>query len=1502
MRDCQQRGRGVSRRGGGRGGGGRGVSGGGRSNARGRGRGVKPPGVDRRYGGDISERGRSRVGKPRKNVQDTERELVMKESLVAKARPGDGDKMEKEDGLKCNNAGDVMSKKGKRVKSKPRSKSKLPAAELNIDGMSAAEDTGGAVKPNQVKRSEVAPQLIESMSSPKKSTSSYPRTSSSVVVPNLSKSTGLKVFSLTSRTAGYVFTPVDRAIIVKTIHGVVIINTLHKGDVLILGVESEDDDIKILEVFSEHHPAWSVSPVNTVAKDPFSYFAGWGLIPRVDKSGMFQLIVDLKTPGRRSRDAETSLRNQLLELIKDCSIARVVHGPGETILLVTHVLECVAYSDMIRKKFNMEKRHTWQPRPDGQVHPPPHGPGQDRYFWVKVKCPDLNNLTTAHKQYSVFHHLSSAGKVLQLEHQLFGVEDNYLVVYRDLGISKGPELGQQFCVLELLPDSLPDKYLPTYGVDAWGFYSVSGRFPENISDDARNKFAEEMKNVGAVGFRSGESDNSFSLHFVNSRCLELLRRSAQFAIFRLTILSDVVRKASLDLDLKRMVPSILKYKELKERVEIQPREEYGRNKLKCDEQKKVAPGNDFKNTKGSKASISSDQGSIEGIKNNNVEVRDEIKVCGEMSEMKSSDELLDIIKGEVKTGDVVELDEKLSQNVDEMQVLESDLLKICWTDGANLHSTLKSLALLLKSTAKVVDTSSTEVVFVVAKSKFEKELGKLSKRNPVVKNIEIQRSKFFKNKYGLVLEKMSTVVVTQLMEDFSKYDVEVEIRSEVFVLWFHSRIHFYRALTDPGLKGYDLVPSVQNFQFVEAASAEPIKPIVENLDSDQIHELTEREIFGFVWQKEEENKTRIRDDQVISRQLTNFIKNVSCSSLSVGDEGLIIRFSSQAEKEAALAQFCSSPVPDKDQLAALARKFTLLPFRGSFGLFSVKRVKPSHFSRIGDCKIRNCGIWFADKVSLFRALRDPMIKKTYSTLFIDCRNIFILSSKESVTKTSHKDSVKKTKPLVAMEDVSEASKLQTIQPVGVMTRSAMARVAACRVQVKESEIDAKSDHDELKSDNLAIPVSEEAPKTALEHAALSNGEMLLKALLPTDEFCHKMLVDKTVLGQGKFGYNLGKIPVKLGKKGSKVDNNDEEFFEKEFDNNHEESALIENQEEGKNMQDAANMLKKIKINRVEEFLKDKLGVDCRISKEGKEKLKAGGMVVEDGTVELNRVLKKVSKVDYDAESMDKNDVKKRDVVKVDYDAAESEDEKRQRLLRKEAEKRCFVKEALIFPSEMTHEIDIVKFGEKEIDCNNNGLEDKSATTKMCIGVEETESSELKSSFPSANLKLTQDILGLYTLIIPVTGELYTVTISNMKEDILWFEKPVSFSCLETMTGTIIEVKFREEASARTVLHGLENKYSGIVGDVGGMFKNIVKDDQTGLYTLCFNDIHRKRFKATMDKFSVYSQVPPVISRGGGSDQVLVGFQGREEAIEALRENIECEEFPGLHVAPVSRNK
>ena len=52
---------------------------------------------------------------------------------------------------------------------------------------------------------------------------------------------------------------------------------------------------------------------------------------------------------------------------------------------------------------------------------------------------------------------------------------------------------------------------------------------------------------------------------------------------------------------------------------------------------------------------------------------------------------------------------------------------------------------------------------------------------------------------------------------------------------------------------------------------------------------------------------------------------------------------------------------------------------------------------------------------------------------------------------------------------------------------------------------------------------------------------------------------------------------------------------------------------------------------------------------------------------------------------------------------------------------------------------------------------------------------------------------------------------------------------------------------------------------------------------------------------MYSNQLPVISRGLGAEQVIVGFHAKKEAVEAFRENMDSEEFLELHVASVSRS-
>ena len=52
---------------------------------------------------------------------------------------------------------------------------------------------------------------------------------------------------------------------------------------------------------------------------------------------------------------------------------------------------------------------------------------------------------------------------------------------------------------------------------------------------------------------------------------------------------------------------------------------------------------------------------------------------------------------------------------------------------------------------------------------------------------------------------------------------------------------------------------------------------------------------------------------------------------------------------------------------------------------------------------------------------------------------------------------------------------------------------------------------------------------------------------------------------------------------------------------------------------------------------------------------------------------------------------------------------------------------------------------------------------------------------------------------------------------------------------------------------------------------IKENEENSQVTLCFMHSKRKRYKATMEKFKIYSKSSPVISRGRGADQVLVAL-------------------------------
>merc|ERR1719233_488556 len=521
-------------------------------------------------------------------------------------------------------------------------------------------------------------------------------------------------------------------------------------------------------------------------------------------------------------------------------------------------------------------------------------------------------------------------------------------------------------------------------------------------------------------------------------------------------------------------------------------------------------------------------------------------------------------------------------------------------------------------------------------------------------------SKFFKNKFGLVINMNKKSSMEKLEKDFVNYGpIEVETRGHVFVVWFDSKLSLFKALTDRRIQNHKMAPSVQNFKLYDPVTKSEETIMYEG--EDEVLKLTEREVFGFLWQKKK-NQARIRDDQIISRLLTNFIKKVSCKELTVDEEGLCVIFSTQAQYRAALDQFCPSPVPDQTQLEALARKFTLLPAAGSYGLFCTKRIRPEHLNIFNDCIVRNSVIWFTDKISMFKVLRDPFITKLYPTLFIDCRNIFILSSKNMlapsklVPVTHEKPSASSLKKAAINTKESNTLDSVTPSPIALVKPS---KPSSCETKSKQKEqvVQIKQDSDMpncssqgvlTRAASSKISVSKSSPgQSSVPHgekntpsstsvnpevsdvatAAKLTDTAIVKAAtpssmeeIPSAEPC-PLLADLFKGRGGKFGHIPSPRLVRTGYKQcrvpviarSKVVQEDLFLENKEWYRGKdvtEAAGIIKNILHGKGETVEGDTLREIKMKRVESFLKGKLGVVSELAekkvKDTFTKLREGG--------------------------------------------------------------------------------------------------------------------------------------------------------------------------------------------------------------------------------------------------------------------------------------------------------
>ena len=98
----------------------------------------------------------------------------------------------------------------------------------------------------------------------------------------ISSTTGLTVVSVSSTSAQQSLSDSDRAKIVRSLPEVVLINSAVNNG-LMLGIDQEPGEVKNQLVSLMEGMSGLVFSLTDVAQaDPFTYFKGWPIIPRVD--------------------------------------------------------------------------------------------------------------------------------------------------------------------------------------------------------------------------------------------------------------------------------------------------------------------------------------------------------------------------------------------------------------------------------------------------------------------------------------------------------------------------------------------------------------------------------------------------------------------------------------------------------------------------------------------------------------------------------------------------------------------------------------------------------------------------------------------------------------------------------------------------------------------------------------------------------------------------------------------------------------------------------------------------------------------------------------------------------------------------------------------------------------------------------------------------------------------------------------------------------------------
>ena len=345
--------------------------------------------------------------------------------------------------------------------------------------------------------------------------------------------TGLLCLSATSLSSTPITLAARQGLKVHFGPSLVIVNTVGGGEILELGLNLERGVVleEVLEKANEQlGPELTVRATLTSAKDPFAWVGRLPSIPKVGGSGLYQLSVQRPPQPHRG---EMSMRKELEEVTRQLEgVVRVSHGEGESLVLVGHMLHALAYTNHISRTFQTQLQHVWPPikQQKGKVDLVKG----EKWFIVSLK--ENKGGGALHRQLYVHHELNSLGRVAHLEQGVFGASHTFLAMVelsKDLG-----RVAESLHMLEVDEACLPSCTSTRYMVDSLGFYVVDGCFPSPCAADLKDKFAKEMQAHGAVGFRRGDSEQSFSLQFVNPSGLERATGSNLATAFSLVIKSQ----------------------------------------------------------------------------------------------------------------------------------------------------------------------------------------------------------------------------------------------------------------------------------------------------------------------------------------------------------------------------------------------------------------------------------------------------------------------------------------------------------------------------------------------------------------------------------------------------------------------------------------------------------------------------------------------------------------------------------------------------------------------------------------------------------------------------------------------------------------------------------------------------------------------------------------------------------------------------------------------------